>query len=556
MRLGDILVASGAITEKMRADALEEQKRDSRRLGAILVDMGYMSEDELVTALSQQLDVPVVHPMDMNISRSILQLVPYRYAMEHMVIPIDCNDTRVLLAMADPMDIAVSDYVSSRTGLRVEYAVAPESEILQAAHQLYSLAEEEVMVEEAKGIDSPPEALADEDMLRQLSEQAPAVRLTNAILLEAVDNRSTDVHIEPGRHNVAVRIRVDGMLRRIMSVPKALQLALVARLKVMSDLDITERRLPQDGRAALRVRGHEVDIRVSTLPCQHGEKIVLRLLDKSTSLLELTNLGCTSDDLVAIEDFLSRPQGLILVTGPTGSGKTTTLYGMINRLRSEQVNITTVEDPIEYEIPGISQSQIHLQIGITFASQLRNILRQDPDIILVGEMRDMETADIGFRAALTGHIVLSTLHTNDAPSALIRLVDIGVEPYLIPSCLTGVVAQRLLRSVCPYCKQPATPPEYFLSILRADVPDIDSWELVKGAGCRNCSQTGYLGRSAIFEILRNSEEIAGALFAKAPAPEIRRIAISQGMHSLRSRALERLKARLTTAEEVVRVTHF
>ena len=555
MRFGDILVASGAITEKMRDDALAEQKHDGRRLGAILVEMGYISEQELASALSQQLDIPVVHPLDMNLDRSVLRLVPYRYAMEHMVIPVESDDSRVVLAMADPMDVAVSDYVSECTGLKVEYAVAPESELIQAAQQFYSMADEETIVEVTEA-QAPQETVSDEVMLRQLSEQAPAVRLVNAILVEAIDKRATDVHVEPGRNNVAVRIRVDGILRRIMAVPKYLQLALVARLKVMSDLNITERRLPQDGRAGLRVRGREVDIRVSSLPCQHGEKIVLRLLDRSAGLLELTSLGAHPDDLEVIYDFLSRPQGLILVTGPTGSGKTTTLYAMVNHLRSEQVNITTVEEPIEYEIPGISQSQVQPQIGVTFASQLRSILRQDPDIILVGEMRDLETAEIGFRAALTGHIVLSTLHTNDAPSALIRLTDMGVEPYLIPSCLTGVLAQRLLRLACTHCQQSYRPGEDLLSLLRADVPDIDSWDFVKGRGCNNCNQTGYRGRSAIFEIIRNSDATAGAIFAKAPASKIREIGISEGMHTLRSRALERLKEGLTTVEEVVRVTHF
>jgi type IV pilus assembly protein PilB len=554
MRLGDILVSSGVITEKMRDDALAEQKHDGRRLGALLVELGYISEDNLVAAISKQLDIPVVHPMDINIDRSVLRLVPYRYALEHMVIPVESDDSRVVLAMADPMDVGVSDHVSSQTGLKVEYAVSPESEILQAAHQFYSLAEEEVIVEETEP--SAQEAITNEDMLRQLSEHAPAVRLVNAILVEAVDKRATDVHVEPGKRNVAVRIRIDGMLRQIMSVPKALQPALVARLKVMSDLDITERRLPQDGRAALRIRGREVDVRVSSLPCQHGEKIVLRLLDKSTNLFELSNLGCTKETIQILEDFLSRPQGLILVTGPTGSGKTTTLYAMVNRLRREEVNITTVEDPIEYEIPAISQTQVQPHIGLTFATQLRSILRQDPDIILVGEMRDYETAEMGFRAALTGHIVLSTLHTNDAPSALIRLTDIGVEPYLIPSCLTGIVAQRLLRLTCIHCKKPYQPSEAVLTILRPDAPDIDSWKFLKGVGCNNCSQTGYRGRSAIFEILPNSEATAAALFAKAPATEIKEIAISEGMHSLRAEAMTRLKEGHTTAEEVVRVTYF
>lgn len=556
MRLGDILVASGAITDTMKDEALAEQKHNGKRLGAILIEMGYISEEDFVAAISEQLDIPTVHPMDLNIGRSVLELVPYRYALEHMVIPVERDNSRVVLAMADPMDVGISDYVSSRTGLKVEYAVAPQSEILQAAHHFYSLVEEEVVVEETREKGASEVSITDEDMLRQLSEQAPAVRLVNAILVEAVDNRATDIHIEPGRRNVSVRIRVDGVLRQIMSVSKSLQPAVLARLKVMSDLNITERRLPQDGRAALRVRGREVDVRVSSLPCQHGEKIVMRLLDRSGGLLELTAIGCPAKDLRVLEDFLSRPQGLILITGPTGSGKTTTLYGMINYLRSEKVNITTVEDPIEYEIPGISQSQVQPQVGVTFATQLRSILRQDPDIILVGEMRDMETAEIGFRAALTGHIVLSTLHTNDAPSALIRLVDIGIQPYLIPSCLTGIVAQRLVRLVCPHCKEPYRPPEALLAILRPDAPDIDCWKPVKGKGCSNCSQTGYRGRTGVFEILRNSEAIANALFTKEPIPEIKRIAISEGMESLRTAALERLKEGVTTVEEVVRVTYF
>ena len=563
MRLGEILVAAGVISEADKERVLQEQRTQPKRLGRLLVEKGLAAEDDIAEAISKQLGLPRVHPRDYPVNQEVISLVPYSYARERAVLPLDKRDAILTLAMYDPSDIATSDYIAATSGLRVQAVVATETEVMDAIRHFYTLygasTEAQSTVQES-GVEiaaSEGEGAADVDLLRETAGQPPVVRLINSLISSAVEKRATDIHIEPGRHEVGVRMRVDGLLQHAMSIHKGMQLPVAARVKIMSELDIAERRRSQDGRMFVSVGGRDFDIRVSIMNSQHGENIVLRLLEKIFSVTDVEQLGFHADDLALFRSLAARPQGMLLLTGPTGSGKTTTLYALLNMLKDETRCMCTVEEPIEYELPGIVQTQVHQRIGITFSSQLRTMLRQDPDVILVGEIRDLETADTAMNAALTGHVVLSTLHTNDAASSIVRLIDMGVQPYLIPSCISGVVAQRLIRLVCEACKEPYTPsPVVMRDISGLWGDEVEGITFYRGSGCKECSGMGYRGREAIGEFMRMTPQLAEATMQGASAGELKSIAISQGLVTLQRRGLEKVRAGRTTPEEVLRVALF
>ncbi|HPP76228.1 MAG TPA: ATPase, T2SS/T4P/T4SS family, partial [Armatimonadota bacterium] len=459
-RLGDILVLAGLVTEEQLEWALEEQKQSYKRLGEILIDAGWVTEDDIAEARALQLDMAHIQLGDYPIDSRVVRMVPEPVARTYKLVPVCSSDGRVAVAMMNPLDVEAIDAVQRVTRKRIEPLLASESRINTTLDKVYGTlggADITASMEEAISdvdITAPKDNELTQDVgeAKRQSEQAPIVRTVNLMLQEAIKRRASDIHLEPRHNHVEVRYRIDGALHHIRNIPKALQAAVISRIKVMADLDIAERRIPQDGRVGVKIHNKTIDLRVSTLPVHYGERVVMRILDKSTQQFSLDQLGFTQETMSAFQDLIQKPYGIILVTGPTGSGKTTTLYATLMALRSPEVNIITCEDPIEYELEGINQSAVNVKAGLTFATQLRSILRQDPDIVLVGEIRDQETADIAFRAAMTGHLVLSTLHCNDAANAVTRLTDMGVEPFLIGSSVIGVIAQRLVRVICPRCK--------------------------------------------------------------------------------------------------------
>ena len=547
-RLGELLVESGAITQAQLERALEEQRRTNERLGSILVKQGAVSDRDIALTLSKQLGIPLISLKRVKIEPKLLSLVPENIARRNLLIPVELKDGRLIVAMADPLNVLVQDELRLLTGYDIDVVVAPASEIKQAIEHYYgmrgraeSLAREREEMEETGEREEaiPPE------------EEAPIIGLVNSMISQAVGERASDIHIEPHEDEIVIRFRVDGVLRPVMTFPKSLHSLLTTRIKVMAGMNIAEKRLPQDGRILTSVDGRDLDLRVSTLPTVYGEKVVMRILDRSDILIGLEKLGLLEDSLEKIKRLISTPYGLILVTGPTGSGKTTTLYSMLKELNSTERNIVTVEDPVEYQLEGVNQVQVNEKAGLTFSSILRSVLRQDPDIIMVGEIRDTETAEIAIRSALTGHLVLSTLHTNDAPSAIARLIDMGVEPYLVASSVIGVIAQRLARRVCEHCKE------------KKVVSESDIWSkegiepgtvYYAGKGCEECGYTGYRGRIGIFEIMIMSEEIQRLTVDHAPASQIRERAIKEGMITLREDGIRKIKGGITTPDEVIRVT--
>ncbi len=496
---------------------------------------------------------------DEDVEVTLLQSIPLNFVKANRIFPIRKEDSELLCAIADERGLLALAELSKSFGLRPKPLVTNAGIIIDAINRFYGQmgSAEEVMGtitgEDLSSVATEFEAPKD---ILELMEEAPIIRLLNALLLQAVKERASDIHIEPYEKELEVRLRVDGILHKVLSPPKIIQDALISRIKIMSNLDIAEKRLPQDGRIRLLLGGRDIDIRVSIIPTAHGERAVLRLLDRKQGLLGLWEVGFNKDDEKIVEDNLKRPDGIILVTGPTGSGKTTTLYAAINRIHTEEKNIITVEDPIEYQLKGIGQMQINPRIGLTFASGLRSILRQDPDVIMVGEIRDLETAEIAMQASLTGHLVLSTLHTNDAPSAIVRLVDMGIEPFLVASSLTLVIAQRLVRTICPYCKESYEPSvserSYFLNLSR--INDNNLLLLSRGKGCERCKGKGYLGRTGIFEILVIDNEMRPMIIERADSQKIRSYAISKGMKTLRQDGIEKVMKGITTLEEVLRVT--
>jgi type IV pilus assembly protein PilB len=572
-RFGDILVKEEVISLDQLRTAIEEQKQTGKRLGETLLRLGYINEYELVAFLSKQYRVPAINLDEFEISPDVLKLITRESAAKHALVPINRSGSNLIVAMSDPSNIFAVDDLKFATGHNIEVVVASERAIRNAIEKYYGARIEgdaKIEVEESGGSidqimgelqDFIVELGGDEEIevndLARASEEAPVIKLVNHILLDAIGRSASDIHVEPYDKDYRVRYRIDGVLYDIMRPPMKLKNAVSSRVKIMANLDIAERRLPQDGRIKLRIgRGRNMEYRVSVVPTIFGEKVVMRLLDKSSLQLDLTKLGFEEDQLRAFKGSIYKPYGMVLLTGPTGSGKTTTLYSGLMELNRPDVNICTAEDPVEYSLPGVNQVQVHEEIGLNFAACLRSFLRQDPDIILVGEVRDYETAEIAIKAALTGHLVLSTLHTNDASSSITRLLNMGVEPFLVTASLNAVVAQRLMRKVCTVCKEEVKVSPQILIDLGVPPKEVSEYKVYKGKGdnCKTCLGTGYKGRIAVYEVMVLTEELKEFVLSGASVLELKREAIKQGMKTLRYSALLKLKHGVSTVEEVVRNT--
>lgn len=558
-RVGDLLLRKGLITEDQLLRATEAMHQNGGFIASSLVKLGYINEQTLVTTLSQQYGLPVVKLEEQKIEPEVLSLVPQSLATKHFLLPLQFNGSILTVAMVDPSNILALNDIKFFTGYDIQVVLASESELKVYLEKLY---EQNVSYDSIIGdLDDTNVEVVDNDdtvdlqALERATEDAPVVKLVNAVLTDAIKKGASDIHIEPYEKTFRVRFRIDGVLYEIMKPPFKLKNALTSRVKIMADLDIAERRLPQDGRIKLKLGNRrEMDFRVSVLPGLFGEKVVLRLLDKSNLQTDLRKLGFDETQFKWFVEAIDKPYGLILVTGPTGSGKTTTLYSALSELNKSTVNISTAEDPVEFNLPGINQVQVHEDIGLNFAAALRSFLRQDPDVIMVGEIRDYETAEIAIKASLTGHLVLSTLHTNDAPSSINRLLNMGIEPFLVASSINIVVAQRLARRICEACKQPLeVSPDVLVGV---GIPPVEAKhvQLFYGKGCNKCSGTGYKGRIALYECMPMTEELREFVLNGASAAEIKRQAIKGGMVTLRGAGLTYLKNGVTTLEEVLRVT--
>jgi general secretion pathway protein E len=542
MRLGEILIERKQITPDDLARALEIQReRSGEKLGKILVDLGFIATRDVLSALSEQLQIPVlVLDGPPAVSPEIETLAP-RFLRQFRCLPVALHDHTVTLAMADPLDFETRNAVASSTGLAVEAGIALEQEILDAIDRYYGQT-----AKNETELASPTGESEDLEHLRDMASEAPVIRLVNAMIAQAVEQRASDIHIEPFEKEFRIRYRIDGVLASQSPPPRELKAAIISRVKLMAKLNIAERRLPQDGRIKVKTLGREVDLRVSTLPTLYGESVVMRLLDRSAGdFYDLERLGFDEHMLRRMEYYTSLPHGIFLVTGPTGSGKSTTLYSALKRINQTDKKIITIEDPVEYQMDGINQIHVNPQIGLTFAGGLRHIVRQDPDVIMIGEIRDRETADIAIRAALTGHFVYSTLHTNDAPSAITRLTDMGVENYLLTSSLVAVLAQRLVRLICAQCRQPSE---------TVTAPNGERLPSFRGAGCEHCFGTGYRGRVGIFELMELNEELRGIIMRNEDASIITAAARRNGMRNLRDDGWEKVARGVTTPDEVIRVT--
>lgn len=549
--IGQILLSKGMLTEARLEEALAWQKNSGGKLGEVCLALGFVTEDDLLDVLEVQLGLPRVRLDAYLIEPEAVALIPQAVARRHGLIPIFRIDRTLTVAMADPLNVYAIDEVQQITGLDVDTAIASRREIDDALHRHYGTASTlQQMVAE---IDSTSAAEAKPVAAEATAEDGPVIRLVNALLSQAIGDGGSDLHLEPTPSGVRVRVRVDGALHEVSRLPRAMHAPVVSRIKVMGHLDIAERRVPQDGRLQVQAGARMVDMRVSTFPTHLGEKVVVRVLDPSRVPMGLDQLGMEPDTQEALEEAIARPTGIVLLTGPTGSGKTTTLYAALRRVATIEKNVMTVEDPIEYFLDTVNQTQVNPRAGLTFATGLRSILRQDPDVIMVGEVRDQETAEMAIRAAMTGHLILSTLHTNDAASALSRLVDMGVEPFLAASAVTGILGQRLVRVVCRACAEPCAPAPETLARLGPDVR-IATEGLRRGRGCPRCRETGYQGRMGIFELLRMDPDLEDLVCAKARASAIRARAVAGGMRTLRQDGLLRAERGVTTLEEVLRVT--
>ena len=556
--LGEILLREKIVSPAQLNEARKLQQESGENLSYTLAKLGYVEETQLVNILSSQYGIPSINLEEVEIPKDVINLVPYDVAKRHKLIPISREGQTLIVAVSDPSNIYALDDVKFLTGLEVEEVVAPESSIMKALEKYYETETdyEKMMAELEEDID----VVRDEDKvdvaeLAKASEDAPVVKLVNMILVDAIKKGASDIHIEPYEKDFRVRFRIDGVLYEIMRPPMRLKDALTSRIKIMSNLDIAERRLPQDGRIKLMVgREKEVDFRVSVLPTLFGEKVVLRILDKSAIQLELEKLGFEEDQLKYFRDAIHQPWGMVLVTGPTGSGKSTTLYSALSELNKTTTNISTAEDPVEMTIPGVNQVQMKEEIGLNFATTLRSFLRQDPDIIMVGEIRDFETAEVAVKAALTGHLVLSTLHTNDAPSTINRLLNMGLEPFLVTASLNLVLAQRLVRKVCQKCKEEIEVDPKILREIGFTEEEAKTVKPVKGRGCDACNHTGYKGRIGVYEVMPLNDELKEMILQGYSAAELKREAMRMGMKTLRRSGLNKIKQGLTTIEEVLRVT--
>jgi type IV pilus assembly protein PilB len=591
-RMGELLLKRNFITPDQLKKAMDEQKFKGGRLESILVKLGFVKEDDLLSFLSAQYRVPSVKLSKIEINPNVIKLVPASKAKNNLVIPVQRVGPKLTLAMADPSNIVAIDEIKFMTSFNVEPVVASEAEIVEAIKKYYGgggaiagmgkvgfdAAEYNLDDDSAAALDS---AVALDDEMVNVDDfdalvhgavdnievietteteeggeiEGPIIKIVNGILIKAIKVGASDIHFEPYEKSFRVRYRLDGVLRREMALPNKIRNAIISRLKIMAKLDIAEKRLPQDGRIKLRLgKGREMDFRVSSVPTLFGEKVVLRLLDKSALQLDLTKLGFEQSSLEDLEKAIHKPVGMILVTGPTGSGKTTTLYSVLSELNKESENIMTAEDPVEYNFMGINQVQMHEDIGLTFASSLRSFLRQDPDIIMVGEIRDFETAQIAIQAALTGHLVLSTVHTNDAPGTISRLIDMGIEPFLITSSVILILAQRLIRKICSECREQIKVHPQLLIDLGVSPDEAKNFNVYKGKGCAICSGTGYKGRVGLYEVMTMKEEVKELVLSRSSTSEIKKEAIRLGMKTLRQSGIHKVKEGLTTIEEVLRAT--
>ena len=566
-RLGDLLVKEKVITLEQLDQALKVQKESGTRLGSILVKLGYLSDEDVTNFLSRQYGVPAINLAYFEIDPTVVKLIPYETAKRYQILPLSRVGASLTIAMVDPTNVFAMDDIKFMTGFNIEPVVASESSILEGIEKAYGASHEEdlekVMMSMTEGADADVELQAEEEEmglseLERAADEAPIVKLVNLILTDAVKRGASDIHVEPYEKEYRVRFRVDGILQTIMSPPMKLKDAITSRIKIMAKLDISEKRLPQDGRIMLKVnlggRKKQLDYRVSTLPTLWGEKIVMRLLDKENLRLDMTKLGFEPESLVKFEKAILKPYGMVLVTGPTGSGKTNTLYSAISRLNVPDTNIMTAEDPVEFQLAGVNQVQMKESIGLNFAAALRAFLRQDPNIILVGEIRDFETAEIAIKAALTGHLVLSTLHTNGAPETISRLMNMGIEPFLVATSVHMIVAQRLVRRVCVECKAEVDLPPQALIEAGFTPVEAKTVKVSKGKGCGVCNNTGYKGRCGLYEVMEIDDEIRELILVGASAVELKKKAVERGMITLRRSGLIKAMAGATTLEEVARET--
>jgi type II secretion system protein E len=555
LRLGEILVQARVVTDELLQEALARAGEERQRLGEALVAMGAASADDVLKAVAAQQELPYLSAEELPSTPPALKELSPKYLRQYVACPIAVEGTTVTVATADPTNPLLLDDLEQTLSLAIKLCVAPGPAILEAIERAYgaNTALQKIVEGMGSGADRHAEPEDDVDHLRDLAFEAPVVRLVNLLIEEALAADASDIHIEPFEDSLRVRYRIDGLLYDQEAPPRRLQAALTSRIKIMAELNIAERRLPQDGRIRVTgMGGRRVDIRVSTVPTIHGESIVMRLLDRSSVFLPFDRLGFSSPIARAFAALIRQPHGILLVTGPTGSGKTTTLYAALDKINRADLKIITVEDPVEYQLKGVNQIPVRPKIGLSFAAGLRHIVRQDPDVIMVGEIRDLETAEIAIQSALTGHLVFSTLHTNDAPGAVTRLQDMGCEPYLLSSVLTGVLAQRLVRRICQACRAPDHPDP--AELLALGITDATGLELFRGKGCDECRGTGYRGRTGIYELFKISEEARSLIVQKVPGGEIRRHAVGHGMITLREDAWAKACAGLTTVAEILRVT--
>ena len=561
-KLGEILLKSNLITREQLNKAVEEQK-SGKRLGEALCTLGFVSEEKLAWALSVQLGIPYVDLNTAVVEPEALETLTEKFALKNMALPLNVDKRTITVAMGDPLDFGAINDISFASGREVRPVVAPFKEVKSAIRRFYHLAQplQKILGEIQGGsleVIGEPENAFEEDGVEEVvrkGESPPIIRLVNSIVIHAARNQASDIHFEPREKSVKVRERIDGILIETFEFPKLVQGAVTSRIKIMARMDIAEKKIPQDGRIKVRVENRDLDLRVSTLPTNYGEKITIRILDTKAVKLSLEKIGLSKNDRSRVLGVINLPQGMVLITGPTGSGKTSTLYGMVNQIKSEAINIITLEDPIEYELGGVNQVGINEKTGLTFPFALRSVLRQDPDVIMVGEMRDRETANIAIEASLTGHLVLSTLHTNTAVAAIIRLKNLGIPSYLIASSLNGVIAQRLVRKICQHCKQPYTPTLEEITKMRLRGRDPATLPSFKGAGCTHCNRTGYRGRVGVFEVLTVDAAIRELIARDAAEPTLLRAALEGGMRHLLEDSLEKVSEGITSIEELLRVVY-
>lgn len=556
-RLGDILVSAGVITEEELQQGIDHQQKTGEKLGKALVNLDIIDGVHLAAALSTQLNIPYVRLSDYDLTRELVSTIPKDVAQNRKILPIEESEDQLLVAVADPLDIASLDEIKMMIGKDIEPVIAVEEEIDEVLDDIYGTQEEvSEIIEDVTEDDVDVVSSTGPDLdqgVEEMVNETPVIKLVNMILLESVKHEASDIHLEPFEHKFTVRLRMDGVLHELSPPPKEYESAIISRIKIMADLDIAETRLPQDGRIKIKLAGQEVEYRVSTLPTVYGESVVLRVLSQEDMDLDPSVLGMTDEQEEKFKHMIERPNGIILNTGPTSSGKTTTLFSGLNYIKSTDTKILTMEDPVEYQLPGIIQTQVNEKAGFTFAKGMRAMLRQDPDICLVGEIRDMETAEIAVQASLTGHLVLSTVHTNQAAGAVTRLTNMGIQPFLLTSTIQAVLAQRLVRVICENCKEAYNPDDSELKKLGKNPDEFRDQTFYRGRGCRDCGSTGYDGRTAIFELLEMSSAISELCTEKASASEIHKKAVEEGMMPLTEHGWRKVLEGITTLEEVIRV---